>query len=366
MIPSGNTTQRVTRVQSPVREALDASMMPAQQAAAQLAAMAAPNSHGMQHVAATHNAEDYSRIVPKITRQEMIEAGTEFFCLRIIDKQTTGINYNPKNAIDNTNANLQNYVASFTGIPDLPTSIYQVSYRDPEPDMSSSAKKYGYFLIGVPAPVYSIMPDATHPTAPDGPLAFTADDDGNNYKLEFEEYLRKETKSYDRIAHNDPHWFHIVPREDCTLPPMQIKEQTQNHITKFGISIRDHEEAFAKVMTKDKTRSLNKYHVWYILNKDAVNTIQTPTGPTIDMRGIQRFKLESEESNEFASIVFHKEPMERALSSCHICYAPLYVCGGCKEPVKQIKDGKRPMTSAQNVKMAQLRLGKKVKSHAWK
>ena len=109
---------------------------------------------------------------------------------------------------------------------------------------------------------------------------------------------------------------------------MQIKEQTQNHITKFGISIRDHEEAFAKVLTKDKTRSLNKYHVWYILNKDAVNTIQTPTGPTIDMRGIQRFKLESEESNEFASIVFHKEPMEKALSSCHICYAPLYVCGG--------------------------------------
>ena len=77
-------------------------------------------------------------------------------------------------------------------------------------------------------------------------------------------------------------------------------------------------------------------------------------------------KLEQEESNEFASIVFHKEPMERALSSCHICYAPLYVCGGCKEPVKQIKDGKRPMTSAQNVKMAQLRLQKKVKSHAWK
>ena len=109
MIPSGNTTQRVTRVQSPVREASDASMMPAQQAAAQLAAMAAPNTHGMQHVAATHNAEDYSRIVPKITRQEMLEAGTQFFCLRINDKQTIGFNYNPKNAIDNTNANLQDY-----------------------------------------------------------------------------------------------------------------------------------------------------------------------------------------------------------------------------------------------------------------
>ena len=52
MMPSGsaNTTQRVTRVQSPVNDALDASMMPAQQAAAQLAAMAeAPNAHGVQH-----------------------------------------------------------------------------------------------------------------------------------------------------------------------------------------------------------------------------------------------------------------------------------------------------------------------------
>ena len=88
---------------------------------------------------------------------------------------------------------------------------------------------------------------------------------------------------------------------------MQIKEQTQNHITKFGISIRDHEEAFAKVLTKDKTRSLNKDHVWYTIKKDTTNTIPTPTGPTIDMRGIQRFKLEQEESNEFASIVFHKE-----------------------------------------------------------
>ena len=98
----------------------------------------------------THAHLCYER--EKKARQEMIEAGTQFFCLRINDKQTIGFNYNPRNAIDNTNANLQNYVASFTGIPDLPTSIYQVSYRDPEPDMSSSAKKYGYFLIGVPAP----------------------------------------------------------------------------------------------------------------------------------------------------------------------------------------------------------------------
>ena len=366
-IPSTGTTQRVTRVQSPVREASDTSMLPTQQAAAQLAAMAAaPNTHGVQHVAETHNTERETSVVPKISEQEMRDAGTLFFNLRITDMQTTTINYNPANAIDNTNANLQDYIARMTNIPDLPASLFQLSYREPDyTDLSSSAKKYGYFFIGVPEPVFSIMPEATNPIAPDGPLAFTADDNGNIYKLVYEEYIRREAKAYDRIDPNDPHWMHVKPRQDCELAPMIIKARTQTHIAKFGLTIRDHEEAFKKLMNKEKTASRNMYHTVYDICHGQTKYVDTPNGPTIDVRGIQRFLLD-EDTNEYASIVFHKEPMEKALSSCHVCYAPLFVCGGCKEPAKQITGGKKPMTAEQKNAAAQHRLSKKVKQHKFK
>ena len=58
--------------------------------------------------------------------------------------------------------------------------------------------------------------------------------------------------------------------------------------------------------------------------------------------------------------------MEKALSSCHVCYAPLFVCGGCKEPAKQITGGKKPMTAEQKNAAAQHRLSKKVKQHKFK
>lgn len=363
MMPSAASTQHPTRNGSPVAEAAEGAPPPEG-----AGVVAAPQVAGLQYAP---QSGAMAKTEPTLATHQLMDCGTLFCRLRITDKKVTTINFNPKHAVQDVNANMQEYLADATGLTDIPTSVFQCSYRDPDAtDMSSDAKQYGYFLCGVPILIAHLMPLATFPIAPKGPLAFAADDNGNNYKLEFEDHTRKELKEYEPIDPNDPYWLHVIPQEDCGLPPSIILQRIKEHLAHYGLAIRDHPLAFKKIQPRDKEKSFNKYHVWYDIVREHAKSITMGNGvPTIDVRGMQRILMDPD-TGEKGTIKFPPvqtsdgklvSPMEKALSSCHLCFSPLFLCGGCDEKVKPMAGGKKPMTSAQNNEAAKLRLSKKAK-----
>mgnify|MGYP006883825899 CR=1 FL=1 len=371
-MPSAATTQHPTRATSPIgavgavaeaAEAVDTEAQPPHGGAMEEAEQTVQPPHG----------GTLTKTEPTIATHQLMDCGTHFVRLRVTDKKVININHNPKHAVPDVNASMQTYLADATGLTDIPTSVFQCSYREPDAtDMSSGAKQYGYFLCGVPALLAHLMAQATFPIAPKGPLAYAADNNGNNYKLEFEEHTRKEIKDYEPIDPDDPFWLHVLPKEDCELPPSVILERVKEHLRQYGLVVRDHPLAFKKVQPKDKEKSFNKYHVYYDIVREHAKTVAMNNGmQTIDVRGMQRILIDTE-TGEKGTIKFPIvtkpdgttfSPMEKALASCHVCFAPLYVCGGCNEKPKALMaGGKKAMTSAQHNEAAKLRLTKKAKS----
>ena len=144
---------------------------------------AQPGGEGMAPPPTVRSA--VSEIAKKITIQDLKMAGSFIFNLKIVAVSQVHINYDPNMATSNLNAALQDSFNAHSGIEGIPAHMYSVSYVKPEAGASSSAMDHGYFNCFVPAP----FTDYTKIGTVMANLEFTGDDQGNKYKLAYEEFV---------------------------------------------------------------------------------------------------------------------------------------------------------------------------------
>lgn len=294
----------------------------------------------------------------KLIKQDIVDAAKATFLLYITEKRTVTANYDPKNAVSNLNAILQDTMEEAVGF-DIPITSYRVSYVEPQPDDSSqSAATLGHFKIRLPAPLLPYAQNHSPPIAESGPLAFAGDSFGNNYKLIFGEHIERAKKDYKPIDSDDPHWFHLITHGDCKLPERAIRNQLNAHLDNFGMSIRDHPEAFKILTSKDKEQGSGKFHVVYDINRETAKVVQDPTTghPYFDVRGLQNVTLGPDPTDD-ATIWMHQKFMTIVLNGCSTCFKPKFICAGCTKE-KKVKDKSR-VPAAQATENAKRRMKEK-------
>ena len=282
----------------------------------------------------------------KIIKQDLIDAASTFFILRIVDKRTVNANFDPKNAVSNLNSILQDAMETAVGF-EIPTTFYRASYFGPQLDGSDqAAADIGGFKIRLPEPLLQYAENLSPPKAPNGPLAFVGDPFGNNYKLSFEVYIERPEKDYKPIPSDDPHWLHLIMHSDCRLPERTVRQQLEAHLDSFGMSILDHPRAFFIVPSKDKTQGSGKYQAHYVINRDKVKVVQSTTGqPFYDVRGLHDVVL-GPKLVDHATIWIKQELMHLVLNGCNICFKPNFMCGGCVKEKKPSNKGRMPANQA--------------------
>ena len=290
--------------------------------------------------------EKQGEVTMKLIKQDIMDAAAGIFLLRITDKRTVNANYDPKNATSNLNSILQDAMEEAVGF-EIPTTNYRVDYFGPQQDGSSQATTdLGWFKCRLPEPLLSYAENLSPPKAPDGPLAFVGDAFGNNYKLAFDVYIERPEKDFKPIDSDDPHWLHLIMKGDCRLPQRAIRQQLEAHLHSFGLSILDHPLAFKILPSKDKTQGAGKYHVHYVINREAAKVVQSNTGqPYYDMRGLKDVALGPKDADQ-ATIWIRQDLMHLVLNGCSTCFKPNFMCNGCTKEKKPSNKGRMPAEQA--------------------
>ena len=344
-MPSAVTTQRA----SPVTGAAE----PASLAEALQANLAASEENSAEEIRAIVTS------TAKMTLQELVDAPTYYFKFDIIDNVAPTANFDPKNAVRNLNAVLQQTVGEKVGV-EIPKELFDVTFEKPTGAGGSDGKMdLGYFLCGVPTPLVPTIIDLTDPKKPPTALAFTGDGEGNNYKLAYAEYIPPATKG--KRIKNDTYWFILHPQKGHGLGRRQLFEITNDHIGKFGMTIQEHVDAFKISSTSDGEMGKASWHVEYHLDR---MKIPTDNWGRYKIEELQLFTL-NPDTKHSATIWFKPDLLRKVFNACDKCFANLggggydRVCLGHDAPAPS--DGKKPMTAAQKHSAAQQRIAKRAK-----
>jgi len=131
---------------------------------------------------------------PQLTVAQIQLCGMFKFDLLITEVRSTKANYQPTNAIAMVNAIVQNEAMGWTGLDEIPTSLFNVIYSAPKPGSTGE----GRFRCSVPVllkqMILHLMPSHTKKTV----LSFAGDGEGTNYKLQYEEVTEYIFKKKDR------------------------------------------------------------------------------------------------------------------------------------------------------------------------
>ena len=271
-----------------------------------------------------------AEVAKTLTINDLTQATPANFKLNITAVKVANSNYDPKNAVGNLNAQIQNLTQQSTGL-DIPPALFRTLFVPP--DTTASSMDHGSFLVRVPEPLLDICTKAAPPIDAKGPLAFTGDDKGNSYALTFAEYFQRTNKASAPIPQDTP-WFHLIPKSDTKLTDRELYEMTSEHIAKFGFTILDHPEAFHKLLTKDKEQASGKYHVSVSVNHEQI----PQTHHYYDMTGIDSFEADPE-THERVTIWFAPQTLRDECRVCSKCFHHIDICKGHEGPPNN--DGKR-------------------------
>lgn len=290
---------------------------------------------------------------PKPTLQEMTQAGAFLFDLSIAAVKQASINYDPRDAVLNLNASIQEAACTETGIEDLPLTLFRVIYNPPPP--YAAATEHGYYQIRVPAPLREFYIKNTPPLKKDGPLAFTGDDKGNAYKLLLKAHTKKTFKAQDRIPEDTP-WCHVIADKDSEIGMRELYTLSRDHLASFGLNILDHPDAFKMIADASKEQGAGKAHVFFDIKFDTVPT----TNGLYDLRGITRFIVDHE-TNERAGVWIKPEVLAKEFNICSKCLLNFNACPG-HDPTNK----KRDMPAATKAANARQRIrARSGKEHAF-
>ena len=285
-------------------------------------------------------------VAQSLNVRDLIEARPANFELAITAIKITNTNYDPKKAVSNLNAQVQQMIATDTKIADIPRVLFRTIYFPP--DKTASSEDYGKFLIRVPAPLIDLCINAAPPADNTGPLAFTGDDMGNSYALKYQEHNRRANKYHAPIP-QDAMWLHAIPQTNTELTYREIYEFTRGHIDKYGFAIIDHPEAFHMIKTKDKEQATGKYHVAVTLDHAKIPV----ANGYLNMKGIDHVEVDPD-THERLKFWFTPKTLRDECTICSVCFNHLHLCKGHEDQPKN--DGKRAAT---NDAAAQARIAKK-------
>ena len=274
------------------------------------------------------------------------ESGNFIFQLEIEQVMAAQLNYDPSKAVGNLNAYLQDSLSTASGVSDIPTGLYSVSFVPPKP----GTDKKGLFVCHIPADFKELV------TTPEvlSNLEFTGDDEGNNYKLQFANYAPLEKTK--KRGKNDTFWFHLIPDESAmSLPRRVLYEGTANHIRCFGMTIQEHEDAFVPKLTKDKEQQDGrKFHVEY-----EVDTILVPMKyGYANVVGLDQINFDPSIPGATGKLWFRPDLLKIVFGACKICYKHEAICLGHGHGQSNAA-GKRPVASADRMNAAKRRIAEK-------
>ena len=273
------------------------------------------------------------------------ESGNFIFQLGITQVMAAQLNYDPSKAEGNLNATLQNNLATATGIDDIPTGLYNVRFVPPKP----GSGKEGHFVCHVPADLGELV------KTKEVLVEFTGDGSGNNYQLEYADYIPFDKKK--SRPKNDTYWFHLIPDEPAmALPRRVLYEGTAKHIGCFGMKIMDHEGAFEAKLTADKEQQDGrKFHVEY-----DVDTLLVPIKfGYANIEGLNTIVFDPDIPGATGKLWFRPDLLKKVFGACKVCYKHEAVCLGHDDAPKPTSNaaGKRPV--ADQVNAAKRRMAEK-------
>ena len=261
-------------------------------------------------------------------------SGNFIFHFNITRVMAAQANYNPYNACANLNFSLQDTLATNSGLTNIPQGLYDVSYAPPSP-----GAEHGNYICQIPGAFQKLVKSA--PVISD--LEFTGDGNGNNYQLEYADYVTYAKKA--KRPKNDAHWFHCIPDESAMpLPIRTLYEGTNTHIGNYGMAIQEHEWAFEPKLTKDKEKQDNrKFHVEYDLNLDKVPL----KNGIFNVVGLNTVVFDPDIPGATGKIWFRPDLLQKIFGACKVCYGPLAHClGHDDKPELSKAEGKRAAPSA--------------------
>jgi hypothetical protein len=344
-MPSAVTTQRASPVNLNITLAEGLAMAAAPEPAPEPAPVAAP---GMMTNA----------IVAKPSLQDLVDAPTAYCKLDIIKKIAHTANYNPAMAIPNLNASLQLEVGAVLGF-DIPANLYHISFVEPQgAGGSDGTVDLGSFECGMAAPLLPYVVDLTNPKNPAGPLAFTGDDDGNNYKLTYRDYTPPTTGG--KKIRTDTYYLLLKPQKGHGLTRRELYEATNAHFAKYGMTIDTHSDAFKIKDALNKEMGSNAWHVEYKLDRAK---IPMDDECRYNVEGLQLFELDTDQKHT-CSVSIKPELLYKIFNACGKCWKNRDgVCLGHGPPAPSAQPGAgKKMTAAQNTEAAKKRLAKRAKT----
>jgi len=194
------------------------------------------------------------------------------FDLRIKVVRTSKANYEPSNAVATINAIIQNQVAQWLNDYEVPTNLFSVIYSTPKPGSTEE----GSFRCSVPMLlkelILHIMPSHTKKTV----LSFAGDDEGTNYKLQYEEVTEHifSRKGQDRDR-SDKRWMLLHMNKNTSLGQRQVFTKALEHFKNWGIHlVQNNEKAFTRVQSEDKEQGKFSYNAWFTIKDTEVPTIK--------------------------------------------------------------------------------------------
>lgn len=290
-------------------------------------------------------------IEPKFDRLAVMESGNFTFRLDIISVMAAQLNYDPEKATGNLNATLQDTLATATGIFDIPTNMYNVSFEPPGPAAGSEEK--GRFVCQIPGNLSALV---KHNQQVVHDLGFTGDDHGNRYKLKYAEDVLMKKKSSKRPK-NDTYWFHLIPDEPAmVMPRRSLYEKTNDHLAKYGMKIMEHEKAFEPKLTQDKEQQDGrKFHVEYELDPMRVPVKYG----YMDVVGLNHINFDPEIDGATGKLWFHEDLLEKVFGACKVCYRHKALCLGHEARPKSNAAGKRPAAASDQANAAKRRIAAK-------
>ena len=293
---------------------------------------AAPEGEAMPPPAGLENA-----IVKVYNMNDIKSSGDFAFNLKVTAASLTQVNYEPKKAEGNLNAQLQDAAATISRVPDMPANLFHVAYVPPPPQ-----EKYGMFTCHVPAIFTEMATSSTFLAM----LTHTGDDEGNRYKLEYAAHVARTNKG--KRPKNDAYWFHLDPSDEAMKRPIrELYEKTGVHISKWGMSIQGHDKAFEPKLTANKEqRDGNKIHVEYDLNPALVPRDDYGRMCII---GLKHIDFDPEVTGCTGTLWFRPDLLEKIFGACKVCNKHLQICIGHEpKPPQNKAEGKRPIAEEAN------------------
>jgi hypothetical protein len=271
-------------------------------------------------------------------------SGNFIFHLHIKGVMAAQPNYKPINACSNLNSLMQDSLATHSGVADIPTSMYDVTYSPPSPGAAE-----GTYICQIPAVFEELVKSAQVISD----LEFTGDGKGNNYKLEYADYTPFVNKG--KRPTNEHHWLHVTPNElAICMPTRKLYEGTNRHLNNFGMAIQEHEWAFVPKLSKDKEhQDKRRFHCEYDLNHDLVPI----RNGFFNVKGLNTVVFDSDIPDATGTIWIRPDLLEKIFGACHVCYQHKSIClGHDPRPPQSKTDGKRPATAADKEMAAKRRM----------